>query len=163
MATLIQLSESGCIDTIDPLEEDELPWRTLYGTIAFLEWLENDLPNLDHDPMFASLSPLEQLFAAFAEYASGDMLLTDRRFKKLSCTPERFVWEIKTEDVRVFGWVPTKDTFLCCYGDSADRIKIEDSYGRYIAQTVYVRENMDLDEPKFVASGALEDVVSDKD
>jgi hypothetical protein len=163
MTTLLELCESGALDTIDPLEAGELPWRTLYGTTEFLEWLENALPILGHNELYSDLSPQEQVFAAFAEYVSGEEFIEDRRFKKLSWTPERFVWEIKSDEVRVFGWVPHKDAFICCYGDSKDRILVEDSYGRYIAKTVYVREKMDLDEPKLVSSGAIKDVISNKD
>ncbi|MDE4134548.1 hypothetical protein PXK00_15625 [Phaeobacter sp. QD34_3] len=163
MATLIGLCEQGLLDTIDPLSPHELPWRSLYGTPDFIDWLDRALPTLDHNDLYDDLTPQDQVFVAFHEYVAGEEFLEDRRFKKLSWTPERFVWEIKTEEVRVFGWVPHKNAFICCYGDSKDRIETERSYGRYIAQTVYVRDNMDLDEPKLVRSGALHDVVSNKD
>jgi hypothetical protein len=163
MTTLSELCDSGVLDTIDPLEPDELPWRTLYGTKDFIHWLDEGLPALEGNPLFAELTPVEQVFALFAEYVSGEDFFTDRRFKKLSSTPDRYVWEFKTEEVRIFGWVPHRDAFVCCYGESADKIKLEDSYGRYIAQTVFVREKLELDEPKFVKGRAYEDVISNKD
>ena len=163
MATLIQLCESGALDKIDPLEADELPWRELYGTADFVGWLSDALPALGHNDLYSNLSPQEQVFAAFSEYVLGEEFLDDRRFKKLSVTPEQFVWEIKTEEVRIFGWVPRVDAFICCFGDSKDQIVLEDSYGRYIAQTVYVRNQLDLDEPKLIASGELADVISNAD
>ena len=163
MATLIELCESGALDRIDPLEPEEHPWRTLYGTIDFLRWLETGLPALAHNDLYSSLSPQEQIFALFAEYVAGDYFSTDRRFKKLSCTPNHHVWEFKTDEVRVFGWVPQKDAFICCYGDSKDQILIQDSYGRYIAQTAYARDQMLLDEPKCLTSEEYRDVISNKD
>jgi hypothetical protein len=163
MATLLELCEQGVLDTIDPLEADEVPWRTLYGTAEFLAWLEHGLPSLNHNELYSDLSPEEQVFAAFAEYVSGEELLDDRRFKKLSCRPEHYVWELKTDEVRIFGWVPHRDAFICCFGDSKDRIVTFDSYGTYIARTVNVRNKLNLDEPKLLASGALKDVVSPKD
>ena len=162
MATLIDLQNSGALDSIDPLEPGELPWRTLYGTMDFLAWLDNCLPVLGHNNLYSDLSPLEQVFAVFAEYVSGQHFSNDRRFKKLSRLPEEFIWEIKTDEVRVFGWVPKKDVFICCYGDSKDRIEVQLSYGRYIAQTIYVRNLMDLDEPKCLTSGSYKDVISTK-
>lgn len=162
MATLAELCDSGILDTIDPLEPDELPWRTLYGTMEFLTWLDQVLPNLEHNPMYASLTPLEQVFALFAEYVSGDDFFSDRRFKKLNWKPDRYVWELKTDDVRIFGWAPKKDAFICCFGDAKDRIVIEDSYGRYIAQTVYVRDHIELNEPKCLTGGSYKDVISNK-
>ncbi|MBR9840291.1 MAG: hypothetical protein GYB50_20710 [Rhodobacteraceae bacterium] len=146
---------------IDPLEPGECAWRCLYGTPEFIQWLDEVLPQLGHDELYSDLSPEEQVFSTFVEYASGEVLSSDRRFKKLNWTPERYVWEFKTDDVRVFGWVPKKDAFVCCFGDSADRIKLFDSYGRYMAQTVYVRENINLDEPKCLRSGEYIDVLSD--
>tara|TARA_R110002110_G_scaffold137735_1_gene323067 strand:+ start:3809 stop:4300 length:492 start_codon:yes stop_codon:yes gene_type:complete len=162
MATLTELCDSGVIDTIDPLEPGELPWRTLYGTIDFLGWLDEGLPNLDHNPLYAELIPSEQVFALFAEYVSGDDFFSDRRFKKLHWRPDRYVWEFKTEEVRIFGWSPHKNAFVCCFGDSKDNIVRDDSYGRYIALTVYVRNNIDLNEPKCVTGRSYADVISNK-
>lgn len=162
MATLAELCDSGVLDTIDPLEPDELPWRTLYGTTDFLGWLDQGLPILDHNPLYAELTPIEQVFALFAEYVSGDDFFSDRRFKKLSWTPDRYVWEFKTEEVRIFGWAPQRDSFICCFGDSKDQIELANSYGRYIAQTVYVRDQIALNEPKCVTGGSYEDVISNK-
>jgi len=162
MATLTELCDSGVLDIINPLEPDELPWRRVYGTTEFLGWLDQVLPTLGHNALYAELTPLEQVFAFFAEYASGDDFFSDRRFKKLNWTPDRYVWELKTEEVRIFGWAPQKDAFICCYGDAADRIKVENSYGRYMAQTVYVRDNIALDEPKCVIGGVYSDVISNK-
>lgn len=163
MATLLDLRESRVLDTIDPLEPGELPWRTLYGTMDFLRWLDEGLPNLGHNNLYSDLSPQEQLFAAFAEFVSGDSFSTDRRFKKLNCTPDQHVWEIKTDEVRVFGWIPMKDCFICCFGDSKDKIVARNSAGRYIAQTAFVRNQMNLDEPKYLTSRSYASVISNKD
>lgn len=163
MATLLKLCESNVLEVIDPLEHDELPWRMLYGTNEFLNWLESALPTLGHNGLYSDLSPQEQVFVAFVEYVSGEEFVDDRRFKKLNCTPDHYVWEIKTDEVRIFGWAPCKDAFICCFGDSKDSIVTMNSYQKYIAQTLYVRNKIALDEPKFLASGVLSDVVSTKD
>jgi len=163
MATLIELCESGVLDKIDPLEEDELPWRTLYATMDFLDWLEDGLPALAHNDLYSRLSPQEQVFAVFAEYVSGDYFSSDRRFKKLNCTPDHFIWEFKTDEVRIFGWVPKKDAFICCFGDSKDEIELHRRYGTLISQTVFVRNNMNLDEPKHLMGRSYSDVISNKD
>lgn len=163
MATLIELCDAGVIDTIDPLEPGELAWRTLYGTMDFLRWLEDCLPEFDHNELYADLTPQEQVFAVFSEYVSGEPFSTDRRFKKLNWTPDHHVWEFKTDEVRIFGWVPHKDAFICGFGDSKDRIQVQNSYGRYINQTAFVRNQMQLDEPKCLMSRSYADVISTKD
>ena len=162
MATLIELCESGVLETIDPLETDELPWRTLYATRDFIEWVDAVLPSLPHNDLYASLSPEEQVYAVFVEYVSGASFSSDRRFKKLSCTPDHCVWEFKTDEVRIFGWVPSKNSFVCCFGDSKDQIERYNRYGLYIARTAYVRNTMNLSEPKYVSGGSYEDVISNE-
>lgn len=162
MTTMLELYDSGDINRIDPLEADELPWRTLYATLDFIDWLRDELPDLGHNGLYSDLSPIEQIFAVFSEYVAGDDFSSDRRFKKLSWTPDHHVWEFKTDEVRVFGWVPAKDCFICCYGDSKDEIEAQDSYGRYIALTLYVRNHMNLDEPKCLISREYIDVISTK-
>jgi hypothetical protein len=160
MATLIELCESSALEVIDPLEVGELHWRNLYATRAFIEWLDDDLPKFKHNTLYSALTPTEQVFAVFYEYVSGDNFPLDRRFKKLNNTPDRYVWEFKTDEIRVFGWVPRKDAFICCFGDSKDNIQVNNSYGLYIAKTVYVRDEMDLDEPKLLESKRYLDVIS---
>ena len=151
------------MDTIDPLEPDELAWRTLYGTMEFLNWLGAELPNISHNALYSDLSPQEQVFAIFTEYASGEYLSSDRRFKKLNWTPDHCIWELKTDEIRIFGWVPQKNNFICCYGGDKSTIETLSLYGRYIAQTVRVRQNIDLDEPKHLTSRRYCDVISDAD
>jgi hypothetical protein len=167
MATIDQLCDSEALVRIElELLPRELPCRRLFGTKDFITWLENKLPNLErimpHDVrIHGSLTPLEQVYAMFAEYVSGEMFPQDRRFKKLNRTPDFHVWEMRTDDVRIFGWVPKKDVFICCFGDGKDKIALLDSYGVYMAKTYKVREELDLDEPKVIVSRKYEDVISD--
>ena len=106
MATLLELCDSESLVRLEvPLGPHDLIWRCLYGTPDFVRWLDEDLSNYDFDPLYANLSPLEQVGALFAEYVLGEPFASDRRFKKLKSTPDHFIWELKTEDVRIFGWV----------------------------------------------------------
>jgi hypothetical protein len=164
MATIASLCDEGHLVAIDPgLEPDELPKRRLFGTPEFVRWLDETLPGLLGDSIGADLSPFDQVYALFFEYVIGNAFSTDRRFKKLNGTPDHYVWEFKTDDVRVFGWVPQKDTFICCFGDSKVAIETFQKYGRYIAQTKFVRDNISLDAPKFIESVRYVDVISDED
>jgi hypothetical protein len=161
MATLPKLCEEGGLVALDPgLGPDELPTRRLYGTPAFVEWLDNILPVISADSAEADLSAMEQVAALFHEYLIGAKFSDDRRFKKLNSTPSHHVWEFKTDDVRIFGWIPEKDVFVCCFGDSKDAIETFRKYGRYIAQTKYVRDHLDLDEPKHLEGKDYADVIS---
>jgi hypothetical protein len=161
MATLDEIEAAGDLIRIDvPLDGDEQIWRRLYGTPAFVQWLDGTLPTLATTVVGGETTPAEQLDARFHEYVVGEPIQDDRRFKTLSWTPERHVWEFKTLDLRVFGWVPMRDHFICTFGDTKDRIELLRLYGRYIAQTAYVREQLPLDEPKFVPGKEYSDVLS---
>lgn len=146
-----------------PLEPAEMPWRRLYATPEFVEWLDTVVPELEQNTLYDDLRPIEQISALFAEYVAGDSFSNDRRFKKLNWTPDLCVWELKTTDVRIFGWVPERDSFVCCYGDSSDKIKTLDLYGRYMALTRRKMEDVGLDPPICVESSEYSDVISDQD
>ena len=161
MATVLELCESLRLREISPeLEPQELVHRCLYGTPDFVTWLENELPGYASDPVNIDMSPLEQVAVVFHAYVVGLPFSTDRRFKKLSWTPQHHIWEIKTDDIRIFGWIPRRDAFICCFGDLKSEIEIFRKYGLYIARTKYVRENMNLDEPKCVEGKDYNDVIS---
>lgn len=163
MATIAKLCELGVLEDLDPgLDPAELPTRQLYGTVEFVAWLNDVLPELvvEDDPLSDDLSPMEQVAALFSEYLLGETFSTDRRFKKLNATPQHHVWELKTPDVRIFGWVPAKDCFICCFGDLKNAVVTFNKYGMYMARTKLVRDKLDLDEPKCVESREFKDVIS---
>ncbi|MCE0743359.1 hypothetical protein LWC05_05565 [Acetobacter sicerae] len=160
MPTLVQLEGAGLLEKIDALEDDVPPERYLYALPKFVQWLKTDLPLMSENPLYSDLTPQEQVYLLFEDYAAGRTFSTDRRFKKLACTPEHWVWEMKTDSIRIFGWVPCKDFFICCFGDSADEVKKLDRYAAYIARTVYERNQMPLEDPKFVAGKDYADVIS---
>lgn len=164
MATLEQLCQQGhLVELPVPLGPEEMPWRKLYGTPEFVQWLDQVLPYLPEDPVHADASPLEQVATTFAEYVLGEDMAAETMFRKLRSNPEHFVWELKTDDIRVFGWAPRKDHFICCFGDLADEIKRSNAYGRYIALTVRTRQLLELDEPKVVGRTEYRDVISNQD
>ncbi|WP_133170147.1 hypothetical protein [Kumtagia ephedrae] len=160
MATIATLEMQGKLIPIEvPLDRGEKAWRVLYGTPDFIAWLDNKLVTLKTTIIGCEIEPIEQVDAVFHEYVSGLYMPPDSRFKKLSCTPDQFVWEFKTLDVRIFGWVPRKDHFICTFGDAKDTIELMRSYGTYIAKTVYVRTQMGL-QPTHIASAEYHDVLS---
>ena len=164
MATLLELCESGRLEQIDAtLDGHELAWRRIFATPEFVGWLDETLPAFPTDEVYSNMSPLEQVYSVFAEYISGEDFSIDKRFRKLKRTPTLDIWEIKTSDIRIFGWVPEKDAFICCFGDDASTIKNLNLYDRYMAQANFVRTQIDLNEPKSITGGSYADVLSTKD
>lgn len=164
MATIAELVERGALVVLDvPLDQGEQSWRRIYGLPDFITWLDEVLPALETTVVGGDSRPDEQVDAVFHEYVVGDPLHLDRRFKRLNYTPDLSVWEFKTPDIRIFGWVPERDVFICAYGDLKDTIEVRRSYDRYIAMTSYARQQIDLDEPKAITSREYDDVLSDAD
>lgn len=161
MTTFTKLVEDEALIPIDGgLEGAEQPFRCIYGTPEFIEWLER----VEESQPEHSLSPLtltEQIDAIFYGYISGGTMNTDRRFKQLKSKPNHHIWEFKTADIRMFGWVPQRDHIILAFGDLKDTIVRQQSYGRYMAQTKYVRDNeLKANDPEHITSGKYEDVIS---
>ena len=71
------------------------------------------------------------------------------------------VWEMKTADIRVFGWMYRPRVFIAVFGDCADTYKGKSATASYeVAKRRVVRERdrLDLDDPKFTP-GVFDDLV----
>lgn len=162
MATLGALAKAGKeIVRIDVELDEGLPHRFLYGTPRFIDWIEKQLPKLKTGLMASDLEPYDQVFERFRQYIVGTQLRGDRRFAPLSCNPELWVWELKTTDVRIFGWVPKMDHFVCCFGCHADLVKEKKLYPAFIREVDRTRRDIDLDPPKAIEFKEYENVLSD--
>ena len=70
------------------------------------------------------------------------------------------VWELKSADIRVFGWFYKRDVFIAAAADAAWKIKEYCLYAGYRDQTKRDRDALDLDPPKFIAGSDPNAVVS---
>jgi hypothetical protein len=163
MATLDILTseEAPALIKIDvPLGRGEMPCRLLYGVPSFVAWLSNDLPNLEPGRLSASEKPQEQLDYRFYQWTVGHRIKYDRMFKDLMPAADE-VWEMKTVDVRVFGWMYRPCIFIAVLGDYADLYKnsrTKHSYSNAIGKVKETRRLIDLDEPKFTG-GTFDELV----
>ncbi|MEI9915764.1 MAG: hypothetical protein WDN29_08090 [Methylovirgula sp.] len=98
----------------------EQPERLLYGFPGFIEWLDDRLRADEPSPLGADLSPVQQLDNLFYQFVSGRPLVFTRQFRYIKAEKEA-VWEFKTPDLRVFGWFPKKDCFICVFGNFRGR------------------------------------------
>ena len=102
----------------------------------------------------------EQQFDSLTEvYAAGETLTYDRQFKPLVSLGSG-IWELKTADLRIFGWFHQRDCFVATNLDLADRIKMYRMYAGYVGEAVRDRDALTLDEPKFIEGDNPHDVVS---
>ena len=160
MATILNLAQSGEVIKVDPvLGLRELELRRIYLLPRAHKWLLTVLPKTDSNWNIEQ-TPSEQLDALIYEFCSGKQLQVGIRFKALVHLGDG-VWELKTSDLRLFGWFTQKDCFIASDCDEAGRVKKVGLYRGYCEQAVRLRNELDLDEPKFIAGDNPDDVVSD--
>jgi hypothetical protein len=138
------------------LEPHEQPQRLIYGHPRFRAWMENVLPNLAADGFFAGApSPREQVDALLHRFIAGYAI---QSFPPKCIKPEHNgVWELRTYDVRVFGWFWRRGVFIASHADTKSNCK-GGLYPTYRNGSVSDRNLLDLDPPKFI-TGVLNDVL----
>ena len=159
MATLIELENAGQVFRIDPaLGPREQEWRRIFVLPELRQWLEDVLPTLG-STWNIEQSPIEQLDALVATFCSGETLTFGQQFKLLTGIKDG-IWELKTADLRMFGWFYMKDCFVGTDTNLTDEIKRMRMYQPYCDQAVRRRNALDLDEPKFIQGDDPNAVVS---
>lgn len=128
----------------------------LFAFPHVIEWFEAVLPDLDAELSGGRQTPLEQVDDLLHDFVVGTNL--DYYERSHSMRPEDpGIWELKTPDVRFFGWFQSRLTFVIAEVDTAFRCKKHDLYAGYRNSAVRRREALDLNEPKFM-TGSYEDV-----
>lgn len=159
MATISSLVGDDALIKIDPqLEPNEQEHRLIYALPSVIPRLADELPGWSSVWQIEQ-TPQQQLDALFEIFCSGEALVFDLRFKPLTHLGDG-VWELKTSDLRLFGWFPAKDVFIFPCIDLAGKIKTYNLYAGYAGEVVRQRSKFPLDEPKFVPGENPNDVVS---
>lgn len=160
MATLLELERAGAVFRIDPeLNPHTQEFRLIYASPRVRQWIEQVLPTLESSWKVEE-TPIEQLAVLIEIFCAGDTLSFGWQFNPLR-PHKNGVWELKTADLRLFGWFAAKDCFVVVAADMADRIKDHDLYAGYIGEVIRFRSSLDLDEPKFIPGDNPHAVVSD--
>jgi hypothetical protein len=165
MATLAKLTEDGTVVRIDVELDGRLRWRELYaypleGSPNFLVcWLQNTLPNLESMGIGEDETPVEQLYGLLDLYLTGEQLNLGDNYKPMHPHGDG-VWELRTTDVRIFGWFPIRDHFVAVIADSTERVHQYGLHSPYRREVVRFRNSLNLDEPKFVAGVTENDILS---
>jgi len=128
----------------------------------FATWANDDLPKLESTWKIEQ-SPQEQLAEFLDEiYCPCEPLFIDWHVKPVSPLRhiEDGIWELKTADLRIFGWFFAKDCFIASAANLADTVKQLHLYNPYREEAVRFRDGLDLDNPKFVPGDNPHAVVS---
>src|SRR5262249_17769795 len=95
----------------------------------------------------------------FVVFCSGETLTFSTQFKPLTHLKDG-IWELKTPDLRIFGWFHVKDCFIAGNIDTAFNVKNHNLYAGYAGDVARERDQLDLDNPKFVPGDDPNVVVS---
>jgi hypothetical protein len=149
MATVIELSgNAGLLFKLDALEANQQEFRCIYLSEKLKNWMNDVLPQLQATWQ-TELTCQEQVGALVESFCAGDELDSSTQFRALRPIGQG-VWELKTGDVRMFGWFVKKDHFIGVVAHDAYRVKYHDLYHGLIGEVVRYRDALDLDDPKFV-------------
>lgn len=149
MATIEQLVAQDQLIRFDP----ELGWREMEDRfILFLpkaaQWMTQRLPN-ESSSWNIELSPQEQFDDLAYTFCSGRELVFEHQVAPIFHI-EHGIWELKTADLRLFGWFPRRDWFICSGVNTAEEVKRLHLYAGYRDEAVRRRDQLDLNPPKFL-------------
>lgn len=159
MATILILEARGDLQRVEvELKPRDMPERSFYAYPRVTKWLDEKLPTLEPVLDQDRQSPIEQVDFLLYEFIRGGSIAHWKQAHIM--TPKtNGVWELKTPDIRFFGWFACKDCFVAAEVASAAQVKDHNLYGGYQNLVVFRRSALDLDEPKFVVGG-IESVLS---
>lgn len=159
MATQLDLDQQGVLFKLDALEQGVQPFREFYAVPGLHRWFDDTLPGMVSS-WNIELSPLEQFVALAEIFCSGERLAYEKQFKPLTHILDG-IWELKTDDIRIFGWFHRKDCFIGAVADDATRIKTHKLYYGYANVTTRrVIDAIALDMPKCILGDNPHAVVS---
>lgn len=159
MATLLMLEAGGELFRYDAaLDFHQQAERAIFFLPRSRNWMTNVLPGLESTWNIQE-RPIEQVDALLATYCSGEPLAFGTRFKPLTHLGDG-VWQLKTADVRIFGWFVGRDCFIASDGALARDVKARKAYRPFAEQAVRFRNALLLDEPKFTPGEDPLNVVS---
>ena len=140
---------------LSPAEQE---MRLIYATPRAVQWMEENLEHLDADGYYDHApSPTQQADDLFYSFISGDDLQNDWPPHVMQPS-ETGVWELRTADLRFFGWFWRQGVFIVSAVDQAARCKQYSLYAGYRDQCIWDVRNFGFDDPPFV-NGELADVL----
>jgi hypothetical protein len=162
MATVLELVLARQLYKLDAaLEPNEREWRTIHTSPRFRARLEGDLPTWTSH-WKVEVNPSQQLDAILEIFCSGETLTFDLQFKPLNHLRDG-IWELKTPDLRIFGWFWKRDHFIAGAIDLTFNVKNHNLYPGYAGEVERFRNQLDLNEPKYVPGEDPDVVVSNYD
>ena len=162
MATLLELDRLGKLTKlIIELDPDEQIYGSIYAFPGALTWIQTTLPGLQTDGSnLGALSPAEQFDNLLYGLISGKPKFDLPPHLMWPHSETLGIWELRSYDLRLFGWFWKNSQFVLSAVDTALRChSISGLYEGYRTQAIRHRDGLDLDEPKFISGSDLANVL----
>jgi hypothetical protein len=160
MTTIEQLVEANAISRIQvEMHPRDQELRLLYGTPDFIDWLGRLANGAEPERRLGEATAAEQIDDLFNTFLSGQPLVYMKQFRSIRAE-KNAVWELKTPDVRIFGWFLRRDCFVAVFGNWADVIKDHDLYRGYRISIRRLRRELGVDDNLCVQGVMPGDVLS---
>jgi len=161
MATFDRLIEQKTLIRVTvQLSRDQFHERKFYALPACLKWMRDEVPKMNAGRLASAFTPGEQLNERLRQWMSGDPMRYGRMFHDLQPASDA-VWELKTADLRIFGWMYRDREFIGTHGAYADDFKEPTKRRNYSDErraVVAARDSLPLDGVKFV-TGDFDELV----
>jgi hypothetical protein len=134
--------------------------RELYAFPECLDWMRRKVPTMVTGRVASAFTPAEQLMLRLTQWIVGDEIVHNRMFKDME-PQSHGVWELKTADLRIFGWIYRPRKFIAVRGGYTDDYKEPTKtkyYGDDKRAVLAARNALPLDGGKFVL-GDFDDLV----
>ena len=135
--------------------------RYLYAYPDSLKWMKETVPTLQTGRIKSAQTPAEQLIMRLQQWLSGDPIKCGPMFKEMSHPKNNDVWELKTDDLRMFGWMYQRKKLIIAAHGYADHYKEPTKTKNYaddVRAVMQARDALPLDGPKLVR-GNFDDLI----
>ncbi len=158
MATIQDLEDSDSLVRYEPvgLRPNEMPVRVLLASQAFCRWAEEELSKLPAKPG-RDLTPFEQVSDVFRRFVVDPNFKGTGVFQNIIPQGEG-VYEIKTTDMRIFGWFYRRGIFITHAGAPKGGLRFPEIAAIRKTITVF-RKQLRLEEPPYIRSSFISDLL----
>ncbi|WP_135507509.1 hypothetical protein [Roseovarius aestuariivivens] len=117
--------------------------RVLLATPRSVTWMKSKLPELESDGYVKdAIKPREQAMVLMSGFVSGRDF--DPPLPHDMQDHEAGIWELRTDDLRFFGWIPKPSMFCLSSVETARKCKDKDLYNGFKTQAMHDREEISL-------------------
>lgn len=152
MATIGILLEEHKLHRVQvKLRRGQFHDRKLYALPHCFKWMKVDVPKMVTGRIKSASTPYEQMIERFRQWMADEPMLLGPWFHDMEPRTDN-VWELKTDDLRIFGWMYRPKEFIAAIGDYADDYKEPKktkTYAKSKSDVIAARDALPLDEPKY--------------